>query len=362
MSSTPATADDGPATLERILQVLGLLQSRPVWSGPELAAATGVTTRTVRRDVERLRQLGYPVRAEHGTGGGYQLGPGRRLPPLLLDDEEAIAVVVALQLASGPAVEGLGEAAVRALGKLDQVLPSRLRTVVEDISQATISLDTTGQATRTTVRNEPDDGTDPAATPVPAWERGSVTLRPLLEIARAVQGHQRVTFDYTKRGAADPGSRRVEPYRMVCTGRRWYLMAWDVDRGDWRSFRLDRMRHVHRTGWRFTPRPAPDPAEFIERALRSGAYPVTARVRVSLPAATARGHLPGAIATVHDDGLGRCIIETGLQAAHTAEDWPAARWLLAHLAAFGVPVEVLAPAELRAAADRVGRLFTPPSD
>ncbi|WP_155893048.1 helix-turn-helix transcriptional regulator [Intrasporangium chromatireducens] len=238
----------------RILRLLDLLQSRPTWSGTELAERLGVTTRSVRRDVERLRELGYPVRAAHGAAGGYQLGTGRRLPPLLLDDEEAVAVAVCLRLAAGGTVEGLGEAAMRTLAKLDQVLPSRLHAQVDAIHSATVTL----------------DGPTP-----------SVDSSTLLTIARAVRETERITFTYNApRGDSE---RRVEPYRLVATGRRWYLMAFDLDREDWRTFRLDRMAAVRSGGWRFRPREAPDATAYVRRAISQAAYEHVARVRIAAP-------------------------------------------------------------------------------
>ena len=239
MSST----EGGNGTTARTLRLLDLLQSRPVWSGTELAERLGVTTRSVRRDIDRLRDLGYPVRATHGAGGGYQLGAGRRLPPLLLDDDEAVAVAVCLRLAAGGTIEGLGEAAVRTLAKLDQVLPARLRSQVEAIHEATVTLD--------------------ASAP-------SVDARTLLLLARACRETERVTFTYA--GPRGEGERRIEPYRLVATGRRWYLLAWDLDREDWRTFRLDRMTEPSTSGWRFRPREAPDAADFVRRAITVGAY------------------------------------------------------------------------------------------
>ena len=257
MSST----EGGNGTTARTLRLLDLLQSRPVWSGTELAERLGVTTRSVRRDIDRLRDLGYPVRATHGAGGGYQLGAGRRLPPLLLDDDEAVAVAVCLRLAAGGTIEGLGEAAVRTLAKLDQVLPARLRSQVEAIHEATVTLD--------------------AGTP-------SVDARTLLLLARACRETERVTVTYA--GPRGEGERRLEPYRLVATGRRWYLLAWDLDREDWRTFRLDRMTEPATSGWRFRPREAPDAADFVRRAITVGAYDHVARVRIEAPRSAVEQH------------------------------------------------------------------------
>lgn len=217
------------STTERVLRVLALLQSRPSWTADELAAELGVTDRSVRRDVDRLRALGYPVRATPGVGGGYQLGAGTRLPPLLLHDDEAIATAVSLRLASGSTIAGAAEAALRALAKLDQVMPPRLRAEVRAIYGATETVVGAG--------TEIDADT-------------------LLALARACRDATRVRFRYTTRQEADD-ERTVEPVRMVAAGQRWYLMAWDVDRDDWRTFRLDRMTPRTPTGPRFAAREVP---------------------------------------------------------------------------------------------------------
>ena len=202
-------------TTERVLALLGLLQLRHLWTGPELADRLGVTPRTVRRDVERLRTLGYPVRATHGVGGGYQLGRGKDLPPLLLDDEEAIATAVSLLAGAGGGVAGAGDAALRALGKLDRVLPTRLRREVRALSGS-----------------------------VEFFDGGRTPVDPevLMTLARACRDEVETGFDYPSRG--EVRSRRVEPYRLVASDRRWYLLGYDLDRDDWRSFRVDRIPGV----------------------------------------------------------------------------------------------------------------------
>ena len=239
-------------TTHRVLLLLSLLQKRPVWTGPELAERLGVTTRSIRRDVERLRGLGYPVLATQGLGGGYQLGRGKDLPPLLLDDEEAVAIAVSLRLAAGGTVTGASEAALSTLAKLDQVMPPRLRSEVKAIHESTETLSTN------------TDLVD-----------GDV----LLTLAKAVRDLVRVRFGYDARDGAAT-ERWVEPIRLVATGRRWYLMAWDVDREDWRTFRLDRMREVTRSTWRFKPRDHPDPAEYVQNSISRSPYSNHAQVRV----------------------------------------------------------------------------------
>jgi predicted DNA-binding transcriptional regulator YafY len=301
-----ATPTLGPTA--RILRLLDLLQSRPTWSGTELADRLGVTTRSVRRDVERLRELGYPVRAEHGAAGGYQLGTGRRLPPLLLDDQEAVAVAVCLRLAAGGTVEGLGEAAMRTLAKLDQVLPARLRSEVEAIHGSTVTL----------------DGPSP-----------SVDAATLLTVARAIRANERISFGYNApRRVSD---RRVEPYRLVATGRRWYLLAFDLDRDDWRTFRLDRMAEVESRGWRFRPREAPDAAEYVRRAISQAAYDHVARVQIAAPKAEVEPVVPASVGTLTADGRHHTILEAG------GNDL---RWVALHLGALPWEIEVLEPPEL----------------
>jgi len=254
----------------RVLRLLGLLQSRPTWTGPELADRLGVTTRTVRRDVERLRVLGYPVRAGQGVGGGYQLGSGAALPPLLLDDEEAVAVAVSLRLAAGGTVAGLGEPAMRTLGKLDQVLPVRLRASVEAVSQATVTLGRRDQLV----------------------EGAVVAL-----LARAARGCHEVRFGYDA-ASGTRSSRRTEPYRLVATTSRWYLLAWDLDREDWRSFRLDRMSEVRESTFTFRPREAPDAAEHVREALTRGAQGIDVVLDLDAPLDVVADALPAGIGTL----------------------------------------------------------------
>lgn len=226
------------ATTARLLRLLALLQARSVWSSQELADELGITTRSVRRDVDRLRDLGYPVRASRGVGGGYQLGAGRALPPLLLDEREAVAVALALRLAANGTVAGIGEAAVRTMVKLDQVLPSAARAQVAAVHQAT------------TMLGQPQETVDPEA---------------LMTLSRAIRDHVQVRCGYQAKGGAQT-QRRIEPYDLVVNGNRWYLVAFDLDRDDWRSFRLDRMSEVAASTFAFTPRDQPDPAAYIRES------------------------------------------------------------------------------------------------
>ncbi|TDD13854.1 YafY family transcriptional regulator, partial [Actinomadura sp. KC06] len=206
----------------RLLRLLSLLQARREWPGPELAGRLGVSVRTVRRDVDRLRELGYPVHATPGAAGGYGLEAGTAMPPLLLDDEEAVAIAVGLRAAAGGAVEGIGEASVRALAKLEQVLPSRLRRRVTALHTATTPL------------------TGPPAGP-------AVDPETLTVLAAACRDRERVRFAYRDAGGAETG-RHAEPYGLVTAGRRWYLVAYDADRGAWRTFRADRISRPRPTG------------------------------------------------------------------------------------------------------------------
>lgn len=304
-------------TTERVLRLLGLLQQRPVWTGPELAERLGVTTRSIRRDVERLRSLGYPVQATQGTGGGYQLGRGRGLPPLLLDDAEAVAVAVSLRMAAGGTVSGASEAALRTLTKLDQVMPPRLRGEVRAIHEATQTLDH-GQS--------PVDG------------------EALLRLARAVRDTVRVRFDYESRERT-ASRRTVEPAGLVATGRRWYLMAYDLDRDDWRTFRLDRMTRVEPTTWRFRPREHDDPAAFVQRGVASAAYRFQARVLVHAPLKEVadRTSVRSVILTPVDDRT--TLLEAGAETLYG---------LAFHLSMLGWEFEVQEPAELRTALTELG--------
>ncbi|MFC7563202.1 helix-turn-helix transcriptional regulator [Actinomadura namibiensis] len=301
------------ATTERVLRLLSLLQRRPSWTAAELAAELGVTDRSVRRDVERLRALGYPVHATAGVGGGYRLGAGTRLPPLLLDDEEATATAVSLRLAAGGTVVGAGQAALRALAKLDQVMPPRLRAEVRAVHGATEIL------------------VDPGV---------QVDAELLTTLARACRDAVRVRFRYTGRDGAER-ERTVEPVRMVATGRRWYLMAWDVDRDDWRTFRLDRMREATATTWRFRAREHPDPVAYVRRSVTEAPYRHLARIRLHAPPERVRELVPPQVGRVEDDRDGWCVLVVG------GDDLD---WLAVRVARLGFEAQVLEPPELREAA------------
>src|SRR6195952_2383121 len=232
------------ATSSRTLRLLSLLQNHRYWSGDELAARLEVSIRTVRRDVDRLRELGYPVLANRGVAGGYQLEAGATLPPLLLDDEEAVGLAVALQTAAQESVAGIAESSLRALAKLTQVMPPRLRHRVDALR---------------------------AATEVPTWSSAAgatSTPETLVAIALACRDRERLTFGY-RSVTSTTTDRQVEPLRLVSLGRRWYLVAYDLDRQDWRSFRMDRIDEPRPTGQRFRTRelPASDAASFVRQGI-----------------------------------------------------------------------------------------------
>lgn len=251
---------------ERLLRLLALLQARRAWSGRELARRLGVTERTLRRDVDRLRALDYPVTGTAGTAGGYRLGSGRSLPPLVLDDEEAVAVAVGLVSAAGSGVAGVEDSAMRALVKLRQVLPVRLRPRLGALADAAAAA-----APRNPTRVDPDL---------------------LATLASCCRERELVTFGYQDR-AGRSGDRRVEPYHLVAAQGYWYLLAYDTARGDWRTFRVDRIAGASSTRHRFAARalPAPDPATYLAQAFARASYRHTVRVAVALPAETVRARL-----------------------------------------------------------------------
>jgi predicted DNA-binding transcriptional regulator YafY len=276
-------------TSTRLLQLLAMLQARRDWSGRELASRLEVSTRTIRTDVERLRDLGYPVVATPGVGGGYRLGSGATMPPLLLDDDEVIAVSVGLRTATGAGVAGIEEASLRALVKLEQLMPSRLRHRIDAIRAATVSV----------------SGTGPTVDP-----------EVLSAIAGAIRGTERLRFDYMDH-AGNQTLRTAEPERLVVWGRRWYLLAWDVARGDWRTFRVDRITPKLPTGPRFKPRTLSDEeaSAFVQRSAGTATWHYRARIRVHAPADQVRALLPLAV-EVSADGPHHCIIEVGSDTPH----------------------------------------------
>ncbi|MFF4582731.1 helix-turn-helix transcriptional regulator [Streptomyces sp. NPDC001389] len=313
-------------TSARLLRLLSLLQAHREWTGADLAERLGVTPRTVRRDVDRLRELGYPVNASPGTGGGYQLGAGAELPPLLLDDDEAVAVAVGLRTAAGNGVEGIGEASVRALAKLEQVLPGRLRGRVSALNEFTVPM----------LRGPGRDSVDPAV---------------LTELAAVCRDGERLRFGYRDHGGA-VSRRTVEPHRLVCTERRWYLVAWDLDREDWRTFRADRIEPRPPHGPRFTPRPAPaeDLAAYVSEGISRRAYAARAVVRLKVPAEVAARVVGPADGVLEPLGADACLLRTGAVNLDV---------LVIHIMLLGCEFEVVEPSELgdriRALRDLLGR-------
>jgi predicted DNA-binding transcriptional regulator YafY len=250
-------------TSARMLRLLSLLQTHRYWPGSELADRLEVSPRTLRRDVDRLRELGYPVDAARGVAGGYQLQAGAAMPPLLLDDEEAVAIAVGLRSAAAGAVAGFEETSVRALAKVIQLLPPRLRRRI-DALQAVTSPGVFGGG--------------------PVLDALTLTT-----LAMACRGEERLRFDYAPR-EGDAARRHVEPHRLVSLGRRWYLVAWDLERGDWRSFRVDRLAAPQPTGARFRPRDLPggDPVEWLRSRMRTIPNRYDVSVVIQAPAETVR--------------------------------------------------------------------------
>ncbi|MFE9024508.1 helix-turn-helix transcriptional regulator [Streptomyces sp. NPDC007808] len=300
-------------TSARLLRLLSLLQAHREWSGARLAERLGVTPRTVRRDVDRLRELGYPVTASPGTGGGYQLGAGAELPPLLLDDDEAVAVAVGLRTAAGHGIEGIGETSVRALAKLEQVLPNRLRRRVGALNAFTVPM----------LRGPQPSSVDPAL---------------LTELAHLCRDSERLRFEYRDHeGAAS--RRSVEPHRLVCSERRWYLVAWDLERDDWRTFRVDRITPRPPHGPRFTPRtpPAEDLAAYVSRGVSTRAYAAHAVVRLLVPLHEAAERISPSAGVLEADGEDACILRTGAGSLEV---------MVIHVTLMGFEFEVLEPPEL----------------
>src|SRR5438477_5920014 len=256
-------------TSARLLRLLTLLETRRDWSGAQLAERLEVSTRTVRNDVARLRELGYPVEAAPGVAGGYRLGSGAAMPPLLLEDDEAVAVAVALRSSTSGGISGIEETAVRALVKLEQVLPSRLRRRVNALQAYTVAVASSGPTV------------DP---PV------------LATIASACRDTEVLRIDYTSADGTD-SVRAVEPLRLVHWGRRWYLVAWDRGRSAWRTFRVDRLRLRTPNGPHFLPRdpPADDIAAYVMHNVRSVRMRFEAVVTVHAPAATIIERVPSAV-------------------------------------------------------------------
>jgi len=306
-------------TSARLLALLSLLQLRREWTGQELADRLAVGPRTIRRDVEKLRSLGYPIEAAPGVAGGYRLGAGGELPPLLLEDSEAVAVAVGLRTAAAASITGIEETSVRALAKLEQVLPDRLRRRVSALAGATSTF---------------------------AVEGPSIDSELLASIAGACRDGVRVRFSYTTRDAR-AAKRNAEPNAVVHTGYRWYLVAYDLDRDDWRTFRIDRINGRVQVGPRASRRTVPggDPAAYVQQRLRADRAGETeaapGRIRLHAPAEVMRRRIPARHATVEPDGADTCIMTTRGPWSHSALVWTAL---------LGEPLEVLGPPELVQAA------------
>ena len=310
-------------TSARLLRLLSLFQARRYWSGAELSERLEVTTRTLRRDVDRLRTLGYPVHSTSGTEGGYQLGAGATLPPLLLDDEEAVAVAIGLRTGASGSVAGIEEASLRALLKLEQVLPSRLRRRVAALHSFIVPLQGGGP---------------------------TVDARTLSVIAGACRDHDGLRFSYRDRGG-EPSARDVEPHRLVHTGRRWYLVAWDGGRNDWRTFRADRIEPKLSTGPRFTPRKPPDGdyAKYVSKAVAYAPYKYRASVTLYAPAERIAEQVPPTAGLLEAIDERTCLLHTGAQSLEI---------LSVHLALLGVDFEVHDPPELVAQVRRLAGIFS----
>jgi predicted DNA-binding transcriptional regulator YafY len=305
-------------TAARLLSLLSLLQARRDWTGPALADRLGVTTRTIRNDVERLRDLGYPVDATSGPAGGYRLGAGARLPPLLLDDDEAVAVALGLRTAAG--ISGIEETSVRALTKLEQVLPSRLRHRVHALHTATVPV--------------PGHG--------PTVDAGVLTT-----LAATCRDHDVLRFDYDRHDGTGT-VRRVEPHRLASARGRWYLVAYDLDRDDWRTFRVDRLNPRIPTGPRFTPREPPaDLPGYVAAGLGTATWRVRATVRVHATAEELAARLPPGIELTADGDT--CLAGVG-------SDTPA--MLAAYLGMIGADFDLVdGPDELRTELHRLAERY-----
>ncbi|MFG3617197.1 helix-turn-helix transcriptional regulator [Nocardia sp. NPDC047654] len=297
-------------TSARLLRLLSLLQSPRDWTGAELAERLDVDVRTVRRDIDKLRTLGYPVDATPGAAG-YRLGAGAKLPPLLLDDDEAVAVALGLRTAAGGTIAGIEDSSLRALAKLEQVLPARLRYRVGMLQAATVT--------------------------VPA---GGPTVDPdvLIAVAAAIRDNHRLRFDYRTHDGST-SVRATEPHRLVHTGRRWYLVGWDVDREDWRTYRVDRLLPRIPTGPRFTPREAPDAdlTGYLSRGVTTAPYRYAARITLGVAAEVAAERIAPTVGVIEAVDAESCVLRTGSDSLDE---------LAIYVAGFGFPFRVHEPPEL----------------
>jgi predicted DNA-binding transcriptional regulator YafY len=319
-------------TSARLLRLLALLQMHRQWTGTELAERLRVSTRTVRHDIDRLRELGYPVHGNRGAVGGYRLGAGASLPPLLLDDEEAVAVVTGLRSAAAGGIAGIEESSLRALAKLEQVLPSRLRRRVNTLDRHTVSVSAGVAGPR-------------------------VDASVLSAIAGASQDHERLRFLYRSH---DGSTRRaVEPYRLVSWGRRWYLVAWDIAREDWRTFRVDRIELRTPNGGRFAPRPLPatNLAEYVSRNVTTAGWRYRALITVHAPAAVVESRLPSHLGPVTPVDERTCEVELGTDDLELMAAWLGALgadFSLSHAPELATHLQRLSERYARAAASAAG--------
>ena len=292
------------STSARLLRLASLLQSRRHWPGAALSAELGVDARTVRRDVDRLRELGYPVEASSGVGGGYALGRGAELPPLVLDDDEAVTLALALGAASA-SIGGLEATALRLMGKLDQMMPTRLRRRATALHAVTLSL-----------RSGP-----------PLVDAALLGL-----LASACRDGRAIAFGY-RNHAGEASQRRVEPLRLANYGRRWYLVAWDSDRGDWRSFRVDRLHGAPVHGAPFTPREIPpDVAARLERGIAYAPFPCRITLRLAGGLAELQAALPLWCGVLEADSATHSLLRVGAETPQT---------LLAQVLMVGRPFDVV---------------------
>jgi predicted DNA-binding transcriptional regulator YafY len=307
---------DTPA---RLLRLLAMFTTRATWNADELAGRLEITTRTLRRDVTRLRDLGYPIASTTGRYGGYELGAGGRLPPLLLDDDEAIAVSVALRELSFDADPTLGEAALSASTKLRQVLPEALRDRVDALGEVVVGI----RQGRSRRAREGD---------------GRIELPNLMALAMCCRRGERVKFTY-RDGSDRVSERRVEPHRLVSLGRRWYLVGFDLDRDDWRTYRVDRISELVATGHRNTPRDTPDAGALVSEGVAVRVFDTRTRVLVHAPSQDVVMYVGPTVGVVDPSppGSDTCVVTIGGDPD----------WVARYLAGLPVEFEVLDPPEVR---------------
>ena len=294
----------------RLLRLLGLLQRRDSWPGPELADRLGVTARTLRRDADRLRELGYAVDSAPGPHGGYRLGTGADMPPLLLDDDEAMAIAVVLGVSAGAALPGIERPALATLARVERFLPPRLRSQVAALRATTVPL---------------------------MSRRDTVPVEHLVTLSRACDDRSRVVFGYRSR-QGDESERRAEPHWLVATDRRWYLVAHDLDRSSWRTFRVDRISDLRATGHRFDPRPLDDPAAFVSQSISVAPWLHRATTRIAAPAHEVLRLVPPDMGVVRPLGAQICSLELGGDSFE---------WIAGFLIGLGFDFEVTDPPGLR---------------